>query len=963
MSGSTKRGSVQQQFVELRMVQGQLMHLVSAGKTSYASVLAIGGISYDLKGEAEQQQLLALYHRLLCSLTFPVQLLWRILPLDLHAYLKPFLSAEQTASSHRKESLWDELAASHVAFVQQVGARRTLLARQMFLILRLDDAPQRLPQARVWPGLRRHHAEALAREQARPLLDLRVGEVTRLLEALGLSVQRLSGPEELIPFYASCLAPGRVRRYPLHPERIAGIGRPVLCAQQASANAAFSPTGIAHEAINEEQTNRLPSRASRHKASVAPSLEERMDLARVEDLVAPAAIAVAPDLLRIEEEYVRVITVHQLPRVVTAGWLKAVMDLDEPMEVSFHLQPLDSATMVRQLRRRLTEYQSSRLTAQRQGQTLDPHVKLAETDVATLMDRLASGEERMLSLAMHVLVRATSKRGLEERTERVLSVLHSLLLGARLALFEQEQGFRSVLPHGRNHLGTGILLDSRAASTMLPFLSGGLFHPDGILEGITPAGDPVVLDPWHEQISNANRIILGPPGWGKSYRVKASLIRMALKSTLPRLRQGTSTQAFQVIVIDPEREYGRVAEALEGQVIRLAPGSQHHLNPFDLPPLSAEEQREPQHGDRLADQLQVLHALLEIMLADRTPEGGQTLSSTEKGLLDRALFETYRRVGITSDVRTHQRPAPLLRDLYVVLESGVCGPDPTGLTQRLRRYVTGSLSGLFAGPTNVNVRGEVIVFDVHDLETELRPVGLFLVSNFVWKESFQSRIPRQLIVDEAATLYQYSSGARFLEDLVRRARKYYLGVTVISQHPLLFRDSSIIANCAVQILLRQDATALDLIGQMFKLSARELQVVRRLGVGEALLLVGEQRMQVRCEVSPLEHQLATTNPRELAQWHAQAQQVVLPEAATVPMEVSLDAPAAQTERIQVPSIQSADAAVGMPQQQGIGERTLQHPQQHAFRRVHMHALSQMEAAQTTVNRQKAPGEGSQPDES
>jgi type IV secretory pathway VirB4 component len=393
-----------------------------------------------------------------------------------------------------------------------------------------------------------------------------------------------------------------------------------------------------------------------------------------------------------------------------------------------------------------------------------------------------------------------------------------------------------------------------------------------------------------------------------------------------------------------------VAEALEGQVIRLAPGSQHHLNPFDLPPLAADDQREPQHGDRLADQLQVLHALLEIMLADRTPEGGQTLTSTEKGVLDRALFETYRRVGITSDVRTHQRPAPLLRDLYAVLESGVCGPDPTGLTQRLRRYVSGSLSGLFAGPTNVNVRGEVIVFDVHDLETELRPVGLFLVSNFVWKESFQSRIPRQLIVDEAATLYQYSSGARFLEDLVRRARKYYLGVTVISQHPLLFRDSSIIANCAVQILLRQDATALDLIGQMFKLSSREIQVVRRLGVGEALLLVGEQRMQVRGVVSPLEHQLATTNPRELAGWHTQTQQAPAGAPAEQPQQGATRAKQQEERHVAPVPSQRVEPRTATPERQGGGNTTPSSPQQFALRRVRMHALPD------------EPGKGSQPDE-
>jgi type IV secretory pathway VirB4 component len=345
-------------------------------------------------------------------------------------------------------------------------------------------------------------------------------------------------------------------------------------------------------------------------------------------------------------------------------------------------------------------------------------------------------------------------------------------------------------------------------------------------------------------------------------------MRLALRYAQGGRQRERAARRFQVIVIDPEREYGRTAAALGGQIIRLAPGSEQHINPFDLPhpPVEALTPDPTTRGDRLADHIQRLHILLEIMLADHTPTGGGRLTSEEIGLLDRAFYETYRRAGITSDVSTHEEPTPLLHDLFAVLESGDCGPDQTGLTQRLRRYVHGSLAGLFREPTTVGLNNAVVVFDIHDLETELRPIGLFLVSNYVWTQSFQSTIPRQLIVDEAATLYQYESGAEFLEELVRRARKHYLGVTIITQHPAIFAKSAIPSNCAVHLLMRQDVTSLDLIGQLFHLSESERQLVRRLGIGEALLTVNEKRLVVKFEASELEHLLATTNPQEIARW-------------------------------------------------------------------------------------------------
>ena len=411
------------------------------------------------------------------------------------------------------------------------------------------------------------------------------------------------------------------------------------------------------------------------------------------------------------------------------------------------------------------------------------------------------------------------------------------------------------------------LLDSRSGSTLFPFLSNTLFHEHGVMEGVTPQGDPVIVDPWGEGMANANRIILGPPGWGKSHGVKTTLIRQILKAVCARRdRPQKEGLSYQVIMVDPEREYAQMSELFGGQVIRLSPGSTHCLNPFDLPRVRQEDQDMVEHIDRLAEHIQRLHTLLEIMLADRTPTGGGALKNEEKGLLDRALFETYRKVGITKDPRTHDRAAPLMRDLYEVLSADKESPDPTGLKSRLHRFVHGSLTGLFARPTNVSLDRVVVDFDIKDLETELRPIGLFLVSNFVWTESYRSKIPRHLVIDEAATLMDYESGAIFLEDLVRRARKRYVGVDVISQHPQIFRNSAIPANCATHILMRQDATTLDLVQQMFHLSSREVNLLRRLPKGEALLLTNEKRLHVCFEASEVEHLLATTDPREIASW-------------------------------------------------------------------------------------------------
>jgi hypothetical protein len=847
------RGSVQSRFVQARQIQDHLLCL----STGFVNILAVEGMSYDLKSPEEQLVINEQFQRMLAGLSYPVQILWRVLPLNLDDYLEQMVfPVDQT----EMEGIWPLLSSTHATFLQQLAQRRTLLKRTIYLILRVDGRgkPQSRAQ-RLFTRKRSQHWQQQV-EQARQDLDLRSSEIMRQLGDMGLFVRRLRGEQEIAPFYSSCLTPAKADRFPLPPAVIDALNRPIQAPHLPKSS---------HPIPSMEQQDQALARAGGSSSSA-----QARGFGQLADLVAPAAIVVQPDCLIVEKEYTRTLLVHHLPRTVSAGWLKPLADLDEPMEVSFHLEPLSSASMIQQLRRQHRAYHSSQMMARGKGNDADPNTQIASEDVNDLLPRLASGEERMLTVSLLVQVRGSSKRVLNERTERIQAVLHTMLLVAHTALFEQEQAFRSCLPHGNNEM-SGMVLDSRSASTFFPFLSNTLFHPQGILEGVTPQGDPVIVDPWGEGMPNANRLIIGPPGGGKSHGIKTTLTRRILKAVCAQHKKHQQHQTreeltYQAISIDPEGEYIQKCRLFGGQVIHLSPGSAQRINPFDLPRVREEDLVE--HRDYLADHVQKLHTLLEIMLADHTPTKGGTLKSDEKGLLDRAFYEAYRMAGITTDRRTHGRAAPLMRTVYDVLKSGTCGQDTTGLTQRLERFVHGSLSGLFAGPTNVSLDRVMVDFDIKGLETELRPVGLFLVSNFVWTQSFHSKIPRLLIVDEAATLMMYESGRLFLEDLVRRARKHFLGVVVITQHPGILQDSSIPSNCATHVLMRQDATTLDLVQQMFHLSSREVQLLRRLPAGEALFLTNEKRLHLRFEASEVEHLLATTDPREIAGWPERCRQ-------------------------------------------------------------------------------------------
>jgi type IV secretory pathway VirB4 component len=391
--------------------------------------------------------------------------------------------------------------------------------------------------------------------------------------------------------------------------------------------------------------------------------------------------------------------------------------------------------------------------------------------------------------------------------------------------------------------------------------------PDGVLMGITETREPVMLNPWDRSLENPHLFIGGVTGSGKSYLGKLLVERDLLLN---------GARGDQVFVIDPDLEYAGLAQALGGTVVRLAPGSDQRLNPFDVLPPSCDPGtylREARKGDRLAEKISDLHAMLDILLAEYSASslsGGGMLSKREKGLLDRALYETYRRVGITSDLRTHHRQPPLLRDLYDLLRSGICGPDETDLAGRLSRYVSGSLSSLFADQTSVDLASHLIVWDIRDMRSELRPLAMYLIADRVWTQAlYDQQVPRSLYIDEAASLIEYPEGGHFLATLSRRARKRYLRIVTMTQNPEQFVQdpwgSVVAANAAIKVLKTQDATSAAAVAERFHLTRSEQQRLITFDRSEALVLAGEKRVIITIPASPREHALITTNPVELAE--------------------------------------------------------------------------------------------------
>jgi conjugal transfer ATP-binding protein TraC len=596
--------------------------------------------------------------------------------------------------------------------------------------------------------------------------------------------------------------------------------------------------------------------------SLALSADERLfalGTRTLADLVAPAGAEVRRDHLQLDGHYSRVLVITGYPRTVAAGWLSPLVEeLDVPLEVSLHVRPLASGDMVRSLGLQIAKLESSRRVDVLAQRIADPERDIGLEDAERLRNALQRGDERVFSVSLYVLLRAPTRRALDEITRRIETQLDGLLTQSRVALFEQERAFRSCLPEGRDRLLVPRNLDTSSLAISLPFAASSLVMERGVLYGVAAQSQsPIIVDPFDSSFLNYNLAVIAPSGSGKSYFTKLLALRHVVAGT-------------EFLVIDPEDEYRAVADAVGGAIVRLAASSPHRLNPLDF--LTAEIDEGETGTDPLAHSIAVVLGRLELLLCAGAGPGGApgVLDIYERAALDHALVQVYQAAGITSDPTTHNRPVPVLADLHSVLNE-MEGDVGARLATRLRRHIPGAGSlggGVFAGRTNVPLDQPFVVFHIRELPKELWPLAIHLISSHVWNAARRVRRQRLLVVDEAAMLLAHPSGGAFLADVARRARKHYLGLVTIWQKVGDLTGSehgeTILTNSEMKLLLKQSEEIIDVADARFRFTPSERRFLLGALKGEGLLLARGGRWPIKIEASPAEHRLATTNPRELA---------------------------------------------------------------------------------------------------
>lgn len=576
------------------------------------------------------------------------------------------------------------------------------------------------------------------------------------------------------------------------------------------------------------------------------------------DAIAPAAFVLTTNQVQLDNRLAKTLFVYTYPHFLETNWLYQLINMDAVMDMAMFIYPIDTNTLLPQLRRKATQFEASYSIERERGLVRNPELEAQITDIEQLRDSLTRGETRLFHYSLYMTVYGKTAEELDGQIKKIESYLGGALIYSKQALFQMEQGFNSTLPIGTDELYITRDLDTLSLSTTFPFSSASLTANEGVLYGINRHNNSLVLfDRFN--LENANAVILGKAGSGKSYLVKLEIIRSLMLGT-------------DVIVIDPENEYRALAEATGGTYLNFSLNSDSRINPLDLPAPYEDESGE----DILRTAIVTAHNLISLMVGGLTPE--------EDNVLDRALFAAYQQKGITTDIATHRNSPPLMTDLVAILGHI---PESKNIVARLTKYISGTFAGLFAQPTNINLNNGFLVFSIRDLEDQLRPIASYMILSFIWNKIRHELRRRQLVIDEAWILLQYEDSASYLYSFAKRARKYYLGMTTISQDVEDFLDSkygrSIINNTSLQILLKQSTSAIDRVADAFNLTEGEKLLLLESDIGEGLFFAGQNHIALQVIASYNEDQLITTNPEEiLAARTIQAAQAPLAAPAPLP---------------------------------------------------------------------------------
>jgi type IV secretory pathway VirB4 component len=600
-------------------------------------------------------------------------------------------------------------------------------------------------------------------------------------------------------------------------------------------------------AKKKDQIDIAAQQQAREAAEVQAEFEKGETTLR--DLIAPSSIELNGSYFRLGTRYGRTMYVYGYPRMIYTGWMSAIINMDEVIDISMFIYPVESGIVLNNLRKKVTQLQATMQINAEHGMVRDPGLEAALQDAEELRDELTQGAERFFRFGLYVTFYADSQDELNFIEHKIETVFGQQMVLTKVASSQQEQGLNSTVPQFMDQLQIRRNMNTGAISTSFPFTSADLTQDSGILYGVNMHNNGLVIFDRYT-LENANMVVFAKSGAGKSFTVKLEALR-------------TMMMGADILIIDPENEYQKLAEAVAGSYIHLSLNSDTRINPFDLPQVVDSDEAE----DALRANLITLHGLLRLMLGTgqvtATGDTVSMLSPNEEADLDQALIDTYARVGITSDPLTHHSVPPVMADLYDTLaHMGGSGPQ---LAQRLRKYTTGTFAGIFSQQSNVAINNAMVVFNIRDLEEELRPVAMYIVLSHIWNKVRTVQKKRMLIVDEAWQLMKYADSAAFKFSLAKRARKYFLGLTTITQDVEDFMGSemgrAIVANASMQILLKQSPSAVDVLGQVFKLTEEELKRLSNFPIGQGLFFAGQNHVHIQIIASQTEQDLVDTRPQ------------------------------------------------------------------------------------------------------
>jgi len=566
--------------------------------------------------------------------------------------------------------------------------------------------------------------------------------------------------------------------------------------------------------------------------------EYRQAISTLQDLIAPAGLEVSPNFIKLGDKYCSTLFILTYPNYLASNWFSVLVNLNEIYDISIFFHPLDTTKVLRMLRKKSAEIQAQISIEAERGLVRNPLLETALQNIEDLRNLILQQEERLFDVGVYITFYADSKEDLKKTQSRIESLLEQLMIYAKPAVFRTYEGFESSLPLGLDRLLVTNPLNSQPASTLFPFVSLDLSDNKGILYGVNQHNSSLVIFD-RFSLPNANMIVLAQSGAGKSYAVKLEILRSLLLGT-------------DILIIDPEYEYAYLTESIGGSYFKIAVGSEDHINPFDLPKVTTDETNEEVFRSHILN----LIGLIKLMV------GG--ISSQEEIILDQALVQTYASRDIFPENMNEDHTPPLLEDLEEVL-GGIEGGEE--LSAKLYKYTKGTYAGFFNQQSNIDITNRLVVFGIRDLEEELRPIAMYVVLNYIWTSIRKNLKKRITVVDEGWWLLKHEESASFLFSLIKRARKYYMGVTFITQDIEDALNSPygkpMITNSSLALLLKQSPANIDLLGKAFNLTESEKAILLQAAVGTGLFFAEDKHVAIQILASYAEDQIITSNPQQI----------------------------------------------------------------------------------------------------